>query len=54
MIANCAELGLDWQQASLSDYLEAIEAHNEASSPQPERKEPSDWMRNAIRNGVWH
>ena len=27
MIVNCSALGLDWERASLSAYLEAMEAH---------------------------
>ncbi|XAI96833.1 hypothetical protein [Synechococcus phage Ssp-JY40] len=34
MIANCGQLGLDWRQTDLSDYLEALEAHNEAHDPE--------------------
>ena len=30
MIANCGQLGLDWQHTSLSAYFEALEAHNAA------------------------
>lgn len=43
MIANCGQLGLDWERVSLSAYLEAQEAHNEAygggekAAPSPER-----------------
>lgn len=33
MIANCGTLGLDWRQTDLSDYLEALEAYNEAHDP---------------------
>lgn len=41
VLANCGQLGLDWRDLSLSDYLEALEAHNEAhatpgSSDRPE------------------
>jgi hypothetical protein len=36
VIVNCGVLGLDWQTASLSDYLEALEAHGgEETSPKP-------------------
>lgn len=32
-------MGLDWRTLDLSDYLEALEAHNEAhSSDKPERQ----------------
>jgi hypothetical protein len=33
LIANCGQLGLDWRATDLSDYLEALEAHNEAHDP---------------------
>jgi hypothetical protein len=33
LIANCGHLGLDWRQTDLSDYLEALEAYNEAHDP---------------------
>lgn len=32
MLANAGQLGLDWERLSLSGYLEALEAHNEANS----------------------
>lgn len=32
MIANCGAMGLDWERLSLSGYMEALEAHNEANS----------------------
>ncbi|MES2289292.1 MAG: hypothetical protein V4530_06090 [Pseudomonadota bacterium] len=35
MIANCGVLGLDWRSASLSDYVEALIAHNDAQ-PKPD------------------
>ena len=31
MIVNCSALGLDWERASLSAYLEAMEAHSAAA-----------------------
>ncbi len=34
MIANCAQLGLDWQTCSASAYLEGLEAWQEAHAPQ--------------------
>jgi len=30
VIANCGGMGLDWRGLSLGEYLEALEAHNEA------------------------
>ena len=33
MIANCGQMGLDWRDLSLSDYFEALEAHNGAHEP---------------------
>lgn len=32
MIVNCSALGLDWERASLSVYLEAMEAHGAAGA----------------------
>ncbi|MEN6450341.1 MAG: hypothetical protein ABFC96_07615 [Thermoguttaceae bacterium] len=32
MISNCGNMGLDWERLSLSGYLEALEAHNDAHS----------------------
>jgi hypothetical protein len=31
VIVNCGALGLDWERASLSAYLEAMEAHGAAA-----------------------
>jgi hypothetical protein len=42
LIANCGQLGLDWRTADLSDYLEALEAHNEAHSSETEPRQPAD------------
>lgn len=36
MLANCGQLGLDWERLSLGEYVEALEAHNAASDPKPE------------------
>lgn len=33
MIANCGQMHLDWHALSLSDYFEALEAHNSAHEP---------------------
>jgi hypothetical protein len=30
LIANCGALGINWERLSLSGYLEALEAHNDA------------------------
>jgi len=30
VIANCGAMHLNWERLSLSGYLEALEAHNEA------------------------
>lgn len=30
MIANCGSMHVNWERLSLSGYLEALEAHNEA------------------------
>lgn len=35
MIVNCHQLGLDWERASLSDYLEAIDASAPADGKAP-------------------
>lgn len=40
MIANCGQLGLDWRQTDLSDYLEALEAYNEAHDPEASKQPP--------------
>lgn len=40
MIANCGQLGLDWRTTDLSDYLEALEAHNEANDPKAGKHVP--------------
>jgi hypothetical protein len=50
---------LDWERVSLSGYLEALEAHNEATDPKgggaaEAKGPPSDWLRNAVRERVWH
>ena len=57
VLANCGQLGLDWERVSLSGYLEALEAHNEATDPKGSSAEtkgpPSDWLRNAVRAQAW-
>ena len=40
MIANCGQLGINWREADLSDYLEALEAHNEANDPNAKKAPP--------------
>lgn len=47
MIANCGQLGLDWRQTDLSDYLEALEAYNEAHDPEAGKRpaEASDELK---------
>lgn len=35
-------MGLDWRRLSLSDYLEALEAYNEANDPNPDKAAPGD------------
>lgn len=40
MILNCKELGLDWERASLSDFLEAMAFHNEQRSDEGPRRAP--------------
>jgi hypothetical protein len=46
LIANCGAMGLDWRTLDLSDYLEALEAHNEAADPKAKNEgepgEPAD------------
>lgn len=43
MIANCGGIGLDWKDLSLGEYLEALEAHNDAhASPGSEPKSTGD------------
>lgn len=47
MIANAGALGLDWRTLDLSDYLEALEAHNESHDPNAgnDRAESDpDWL----------
>ena len=34
-------MGLDWERASLSDYMEAIEANNERMAPDKGAHEPA-------------
>jgi hypothetical protein len=29
VLANCGALGLNWERIGLSDYFEALEAHND-------------------------
>lgn len=39
ILANCGELGLDWERITLGEYFEALEAHNEAApgeKPEPD------------------
>jgi len=45
LIANCGQLGIDWRTADLSDYLESLEAHNEAHSSEAANPEASDDLR---------
>lgn len=40
MIANCGSMGLDWRFLSLSAYLEALEAYNEANSGEDTKPAP--------------
>lgn len=43
MIANCGGMHLNWERLSLSGYLEALEAHNEApAAPGSEPRAPTD------------
>jgi len=43
VIANCGGIGLDWKDLSLGEYLEALEAHNEAhAAPGSEPRQPGD------------
>lgn len=51
MIASCGALGLDYERATLGEYAEAVEAHNEAQAgPGKDRPEPaSDEFRAFMR-----
>ena len=49
---NCGEMGLDWHTISLSGYLEALEAHNEAHEPQT--PEVSDWLKKRVNGDMAH
>lgn len=43
MIANCGGMGLDYRDISLGEYLEALEAHNEAhAAPGSDSRGPAD------------
>lgn len=42
VLSNCGQLGLDWRLLSLSEYLEALEAHNEAHQPEGAKSGPVD------------
>lgn len=48
MIVNCGVLGLDYERASLSDYLEALSAHNEMNSDEKPARQVSDDDRNRL------
>jgi hypothetical protein len=48
-------MGLDWRTLDLSDYLEALEAHNEAHSSEKPERQASDGLKRflkAHRDGV--
>lgn len=38
-------MGLDWRTLDLSGYLEALEAHNEAHSPEKPMQQASDGLK---------
>lgn len=48
MLRACGEIGLDWGEVSLSGYLEAVEAHNEALDPASSAPEPSDFLKRLV------
>lgn len=54
ILSNCGSLGLDWERISLSGYLEALDAHNAAFEKSDRDVQVSDWMRGAMRAGVWN
>ena len=42
MIASCGTLGLDYERATLGEFSEAVEAHNEVSAgPAKDKPEPA-------------
>jgi len=43
-------MGLDWNDLSLSGYLEAMEAR--AESMEPSKPEVSDWLRERVNGTV--
>lgn len=46
-------MGLDWRTVDLAEYLEALEAHNSAHSPDSEgRPEPSEQERERLARVV--
>lgn len=48
---NCGQLGVDWAQISLPDYVDAVAAHNESVSGDS-MPEASDWLRQRVNNTV--
>ena len=51
VLSNCGQLGLDWNDVSLSSYLEATQARQDAMEPQKDA-EASDWLRQRVNGGV--
>lgn len=42
-------MGLDWRTLDLSDYLEALEAHNEAHSSEKPERQASDGLKRFLK-----
>lgn len=42
-------MGLDWRSLDLSDYLEALEAHNEANGGEKPKAEASEGLRRFMK-----
>jgi hypothetical protein len=42
-------MGLDWRTLDLSDYLEALEAHNEAHSSEKPDRQASDGLKRFLK-----
>lgn len=42
-------MGLDWRTLDLSDYLEALEAHNEAHSSEKPERQASEGLKRFVK-----
>lgn len=52
MIASCGQLGLDWRETTLGEFMEAVEAHNvahDSSKPEPATPEFRNFMRGMFK-----